>query len=79
MGLARNVLSPTSLMMLCAALAATSLFATQSWGCLLWQGEELPSGEAKASWGPWLVLATLGFATGVGAVLYPLPFDATLG
>lgn len=74
-----NALSQTSGMMLCALLALSTLFATGSSTGPLWLCDEAPADEAEPSWLPWAVLITFGVASGVAAVLQPLPFAAAFG
>ena len=74
-----NMLSQSSDIMLCAALGLTTLLATGSANRPLWLWDEAPAEEAKPSWLPWSMLLTIGVASVVAAVLYPLPFAAVFG
>jgi hypothetical protein len=74
-----NVLPQACGMMLCVAAALSTLLATGSSAWPLWLWDDAPAGDAKPGWLPWLVLATFGLASGIAAVLYPLPSAAVFG
>lgn len=78
-GLAMNTLSLTSGLMLCTAVALTTLLATESTTCPLRLSDEVHTDGAKPRWLPWLVMIGVGVATGVVAVLHPLSFAAAFG
>ena len=74
-----NTLSQTSGMMVCVALALSTLLGSEASICPLWLQEEAPAGRAMPRWMPWVLLLTLGVASVVGGVLYPLPAAAAFG
>jgi hypothetical protein len=74
-----NMLAQNSGMLLCVALMLMTLFMSEASILRPSFWEQQPADDATAGWLPWVVLITLGFASGGAAVLYPLPSTAILG